>query len=547
MVDITHAGEKRIFLRKASGLIRTASLLDTFIFNLGLISVGIGVGTMLLYGPAFYPGASLLYATLGGAAALTVATLGFAYWAVTIQRSGGDYVFNSRIWPPFFAVTASFTNITTQVFFGAVATYWIVLIGISPMFAIIGELAHSQGWLDASTTILEPWPMFLIGCAILTLSHLILYLGMKVYLTSQKIVFSVAMIGLVVLIVVQFTGSTDAFKANLNTLFAASLGVTDVYQAIIDSARENGWGYAGPADFVTTMKLANWVMLPYIGAWLSIFIGGEIKSAARSQMIGMMGACGAALVLWVLTIVGAQSTFGYDFIGASTYNFLGLYVWGFIEHGVATPINPMVTALAGIMTDSVAITWIVSLGFIAWIWMWIPGVQTLAIRAMVAWSLDRVAPASFAYISPKYHTPAVALLITYVFSIAFMASLAFTTYASTIIIIGVALTLGWAVTLLGGIFFPYRRKEMFNKSPIAHQKIFGMPAMSVICFFGTLVMIWAVYNLLIDPIAAGHDPVQLGIAGSVILAGLIFYFVMKAIRRAQGVDITQAFKEIPVE
>ena len=41
-------GEKRIFLRKASGLIRTASETDTFIYNLGVVSIGLGVGFLLL-------------------------------------------------------------------------------------------------------------------------------------------------------------------------------------------------------------------------------------------------------------------------------------------------------------------------------------------------------------------------------------------------------------------------------------------------------------------------------------------------------------------
>ena len=35
-------GDKRIFLRKASGLIRTASEMDTFIYNLGVVSIGLG-------------------------------------------------------------------------------------------------------------------------------------------------------------------------------------------------------------------------------------------------------------------------------------------------------------------------------------------------------------------------------------------------------------------------------------------------------------------------------------------------------------------------
>jgi amino acid transporter len=193
------------------------------------------------------------------------------------------------------------------------------------------------------------------------------------------------------------------------------------------------------------------------------------------------------------------------------------------------------------------VTWISAIAMICWIWMWIPGVQTLAIRAMVAWSLDRAAPESFAKISPTRHTPSTALLISYIISLVFMACMAFTDYAKTIIIIGVPLTISWAIALLGGVFYPLYRKHLYEQSPVAGQTLLGLPAMSVICALGTFFMTWAVINLLIDPVAAGHNPVQLGIVAAVILAGLVFYFVMKAIRRSQGVDITQAFKEIPVE
>ena len=46
-------GDKRIFLRKASGLIRTASLTDTFIYDIGVVSIGLGVGGPTVHvGPA---------------------------------------------------------------------------------------------------------------------------------------------------------------------------------------------------------------------------------------------------------------------------------------------------------------------------------------------------------------------------------------------------------------------------------------------------------------------------------------------------------------
>ena len=158
-----------------------------------------------------------------------------------------------------------------------------------------------------------------------------------------------------------------------------------------------------------------------------------------------------------------------------------------------------------------------------------------------------MAPDALGHISPKRHTPSVAILISYIVSLIFMALIAFTAFAKAIIILAVPLTLAWGIALLGGVFYPLYRKHLFIRSPIAGQKLFGWPAMSVICAVATFFMGWAFINLLIDPVAAGHDPVQLAIVGGVILTGLVFYWVMKAYRRSQGVDITQAFKEIPVE
>ena len=35
--------------------------------------------------------------------------------------------------------------------------------------------------------------------------------------------------------------------------------------------------------------------------------------------------------------------------------------------------------------------------------------------------------------------------------------------------------------------------------------------------------------------------------GGVFVIGVVFYFGMKMIRKAQGIDVTLAFKEIPIE
>src|SRR5260370_25354834 len=58
------ATQPSVFLRQTSGLVKAAGLWDVFIFNVGLISIGIGVAYTQRFGPAYYPAASIPIATL---------------------------------------------------------------------------------------------------------------------------------------------------------------------------------------------------------------------------------------------------------------------------------------------------------------------------------------------------------------------------------------------------------------------------------------------------------------------------------------------------
>ena len=64
--------------------------------------------------------------------------------------------------------------------------------------------------------------------------------------------------------------------------------------------------------------------------------------------------------------------------------------------GITTPTDPSVALLTGILTQSPLITVLTSLGLALWMWMWIPAMHTFGVRAVVAWSFDRVAPAPLA-------------------------------------------------------------------------------------------------------------------------------------------------------
>jgi basic amino acid/polyamine antiporter, APA family len=533
-------GEKRIFLRKASGLIRTASETDTFIYNLGVVSIGLGVGSMLYYGPAFYPQGDLIWGIIIAGVAMSMISLGFIAWTVTLPRSGGIYVFGSRILPPALALTMSLVEITAWLFYCAIAAYWIVILALAPMFSGLSLLTGNETFLAISQTMQEPWATFLIGAAILLISQFVLSYGMRFYLTLNKWVFILAMGSTVLLIVTLAMSTREQFVANLNALVGPSLGVSDAYDAIIASGKEKGWGEPG-FDLWQTILVSNWPFLPLIGAAFSIAIGGEIKSVKRSQTIGMLGAVATAVVAWLVTVWLAYKVFGFEFLGTAVFNALSA------DGGLTTPTDPSIALLTGILTQSPLITVLTSLGLALWMWMWIPAMHTFGVRAIVAWSFDRVAPAPLAKISEKYHTPIVAITVTTIVNLIFMALFVFTPWFSRIVILIEAAVLAWSVVLAAGIFFPYLRPQLYEKSPLAGKTVFGLPVMTVACFLGFIAAQFYFWTLFFDPNAAGHEPTQVAIVAGVFVLGLVFYYVMKMIRRAQGVDVTLAFKEIPIE
>jgi len=540
-MSVTDIGaDKRIFLRKASGLIRTAGLGDTFIYNLGVVSIGLGVGSMLYYGPAFYPQGNLIWGCVIAGIAMAMISFGFITWTITLPRSGGIYVFGSRILPPALALTMSLVEITAWLFYCAIAAYWMVILALAPMFAGLNLLTGNETFLTISKTMLEPWATFLIGAAILLVSQVVLSYGMRFYLTLNKWVFILAMASTVFLIVVLAMSTREQFVANLNELIGPSLGVPDAYNAIIASGKEKGWGEAG-TDLWQTILMSNWPFLPLIGAAFSIAIGGEIKSVGKSQTVGMLGAVLVATVAWIITVWLAYKVFGFEFLGTAVFNVLTA------NGGLTTPTDPSVALLTGILTKSPLITVLTSLGLFLWMWMWIPAMHTFGVRAVVAWAFDRVAPAPLATISEKYHTPIVAITATTVVNLIFMALFVFTPWFSKIVILIEAAVLAWSVVLGAGMFFPYLRPQIYEKSPIAGKTVFGLPIMTVGCFLGFIAAQFYFWTLFFDPNAAGHDPTQVMIVAGVFVLGLAFYFIMKMIRRSQGIDVTLAFKEIPIE
>src|SRR3989304_778795 len=192
--------ESTLFLRKATGLVRSWSVFDAFIyafFSINLVTLG------------FYI-ISQMYFFEGG----------------LIPRAGGDYVWQSRIlggglgfvlavtgwWFILWLWTPLYADMLRHIFF-------------VPLLAVLG-LKDPALWFAWDN---NAW--FLVCVLTCVFVTIVIALGMKTYAAVQKLCFWVGNAGLLVVCLFLLFGNQESFKAGLEAnatkLFGAAPGVYD--------------------------------------------------------------------------------------------------------------------------------------------------------------------------------------------------------------------------------------------------------------------------------------------------------------------------------
>src|SRR5688572_1990564 len=85
-----------LYARKSSGLVRELGIRDAFSINIGSINV-VGMAVFLIVFLSIFPNTDFTVPLLAGAAAAGLLALVYAQLLAAMPRSGGDYVFASRI------------------------------------------------------------------------------------------------------------------------------------------------------------------------------------------------------------------------------------------------------------------------------------------------------------------------------------------------------------------------------------------------------------------------------------------------------------------
>jgi amino acid transporter len=516
-----------LFTRASSGLVRQVRTDDVMFY--GWQQIALGYIIFIVAAWQFYPGANMELATLIATVVGLFIAGCYALLSMVYPRSGGDYVFMTRILHPMAGLVLSMSLIFWQLFYAGVNGAFLSRYGIAPMLSSLGVQAHNAGLISAGIWFSGKWGLFLGGTLVTVVFSLVQYRGAGTYFKAQRWASYITIVSLLCTIVTLALAAGGVLNFHQNFDALAGSGAYDKVLAAAGSVQH-------PFSLSQTIFFAAWPAFSLWFAVLSVSFGGEVKDGQRSQLRGMSLAIITMGVAMIILMFLYRAAFGQSFILASS------------EIPAAKfPLNasPYVNLYTGIAGGNVVLTvvnslWVISLLFFV-------GASSLlaSTRSMLAWSLDGMAPRWFSSVSSRFHTPTWSLLLCATIAEVWVLMYAFT---SEILVLGGFLgqCIPFAGVALAALVFPFRRKREFESSAIAYR--WGrVPVITVLGVLSFACVGYTFYRLLVDQAYGANNHLSEVMTVAVAVFAAIWYLAWRVYRSRSGVDMKAQLSEIPVE
>ena len=573
---MTATGGRALFTRQSSGLVREVSVTNALFFNTSAF-IGAGVGWYpVFYSLAFVPiGTYVAFTTYGWASIIVGAfcvllALIFASLTSVMPRSGGDYVFTSRIVPkigPFIGWLESWTLAFASL---AIIAFEVPIVvrNLQITGRIVGIGTGSDffnganAWFTDETGVVTGVPGFIASLAVLALIAVITFQAVRRF---HRIITWLAVLGLLgaaLMFVVGMVAITpENFAANLPQY---SGGVTvDQLAAAGDAAGFKTTGLNLSPDLFAF--IAGIVLLNYIGFQYSAYISGEIRgNVRRGVMIALLGALAIAVFM-----NSVYTDFISDRLGIDGQVAWGAIYWGFISDPALPLGQPNSMPLMGVIASPGLwpIWTVVSLSVTLFPFLLCPVYVAFLSRVQLAWSLDRQVPEWFGRVSERLHAPANAILAAILvagvlallqnFPILRAVGLGFLApvdgklnLVSTLWFSILAAGLTWIMPGVNALLVRWTRPDIAKDAPF----LMWLPAMGIVWVVMTVGLYWyAGISPILNRVGAGAEESQLdylnrtGITMTLVIfaAGVVVYLIQAARNRAAGIDTRLTYQEIP--
>jgi len=538
-----------LFVRKATGLVRSWSVFDAFVyafFSINLVTLG-----LYSFSQMYYFEGGLIPALVISAIFIFFEVVVYAALISVMPRSGGDYVWQSRV----LGGAVGFILAVTGWWF--ILWLWVPLYGDMFRHIVLVPILSVLGMRDAALwfagTQIGAFTSSLLTLAIVSV---FITLGMKTYARIQKISFYGGILGLLVVIALLLSGSPEAFKTGLEANAQAMFGASDVYAKTVELGQAAGaitplTGGSLAAIFLVIPYLVFFNLWPNWGATLY----GEVRGATdfKRNISGMGWALGVTTLLGIVLLFAINKTIGWEFYvnaGGAWWN----YAWGYAPDAApALPVWPYPALLASFLTSNRLVQLLVVVLMSLWWFGWSGTVFLSSTRVIFAAAFDRLLPEKVAEVDERTGTPIYALLLMVIPSVvvAYLYAFNIWNFATLTLCSTLVIAVTYLGTTISAIILPYTKPDLYKASPIAKYNIAGIPLITVagVIFGGFLVFL--LYQWIFDP--NGLYGIGIKNTSSVIymlvnyaLAAVI-YFGFKAYRKSRGIDLNKVQAEIPVE
>ncbi len=543
-----------LFVRQASGLVRDVSMANALFFNIAAF-----VGTAIGWAVAFYAlgpewqalgiSAFAWMAILTGIACYFLGMI-FAGLTTAMPRSGGDYVFTSRIISPFWGWIESWTLVGSALtiigFEIIVASHNVQLTAILLGVAFPGSaFANAPNWLQDNPS------KAILGAIILLIIFGISILRTR---TFHKVVMGLTIFA-IVSVAISFIGALFISPSQVNAALPA-LGTTS--QQLLSAASKSGFAIGSP-DFsflglIGLAGLISVVLFQFIGFQFSSYIAGEVKgNVRRTVMFAVIGALVFAVFMNSLYQDVLGNHFGFQLVNG----------WGYLYwNGLGSPLNgqpPFTPVIATAVYPGAWPLWlIVSVGNTVLNVLLCPVYAVFLSRIVLAWSLDRQVPEWFSAVNERTNAPLRVIIIAVLLGAVFFVLTFFGFSLASTTFFGILLAgLTWIMPGLNAILIPYRRPDLFQLTNNS-RRFLGLPRL-VWCGILWLIFILPVYAAaFIYPVVQGirnsggaylslstSNTSGIGWALVFVVLGIVIYFVMRLVNASRGINVKMIFQELP--
>jgi amino acid transporter len=550
MATTTEAPRQTLFLRNATGLVKAWSTFDAFLYafwSVNLVTLG-------LYGMSFVyaiPDGQLLGAVLLTGVLVTFLVLTYAQLVSVMPRAGGDYAWQSRILGGGVGFVLAITG------------WWFTLWLWTPIYANIlivqffAPLAYTLGWTGVATFFSSPTGIFVSCLIVLGFVSWVITLGMEGYAKIQRFCFWLGMAGLVamlgILLVSSHQAFVDAFNREAASLFGAS---GNAYQATIDASTKGG----GPTGvgFGTFGITSTFLLLPFLAFYLlwpvwGATLYGEVRGAKEYRKVfnAMFWGLWVTVALVAVIILLIVKTIGWDFYYAANAAY-----WNsiFVAGSPAPPVGiwPYPVMLAGWLVGNHLFQALLIAVMGLWFFGWAGTLFLSSTRVIFAAAFDRVLPEWAANISAKRRVPYGSLILMIVPSLVVSALWAYggTSLQGIFLWATGVIAITFLGTVVAAAILPWRRKDIFENSPISRFRIAGIPVITITGVVSAIFLLFMLAEWSFNDVYGtsfkinGASPKYFLVT---YLVAIAIYVIARVVRKRQGIDLSRIHREIPVE